>query len=140
MNQLPVTDDASVLRTDYTDPNVWQAICEEIRQPVGPLNFEAHVEFIDDAEYQGIAKDQILGLIPADYPHSYIIVVDAVTISHPDHPLLVIDLQSEPGRDFRALPAQIQAIDNNLSIANMDFEEFADAVDEDGVFRGFDEG
>jgi hypothetical protein len=25
----------------------------------------------------------------------------------------------------------------NLDMANMEFEEFADAVDEDGVFRGF---
>lgn len=28
-------------------------------------------------------------------------------------------------------------VENNLSLANMGFEEFADAVDEDGVFRGF---
>jgi hypothetical protein len=31
----------------------------------------------------------------------------------------------------------IQSIQNNLSIANMDFEEFANSVDDDGVFRGF---
>jgi hypothetical protein len=28
-------------------------------------------------------------------------------------------------------------IENNLSIANMDFEEFAENVDDDGIFRGF---
>jgi hypothetical protein len=28
-------------------------------------------------------------------------------------------------------------IENNLSIANMFFSEFADSVDDDGVFRGF---
>jgi len=28
-------------------------------------------------------------------------------------------------------------VGNNLSIANRDFEEFANSVDEDGVFRGF---
>ena len=27
--------------------------------------------------------------------------------------------------------------ENNLSIANMDFREFAESVDPDGVFRGF---
>jgi hypothetical protein len=31
----------------------------------------------------------------------------------------------------------VQSIENNLSIANMDFAEFADSVNEDGVFRGF---
>jgi hypothetical protein len=28
-------------------------------------------------------------------------------------------------------------VENNLSIANMDYSEFADEVDPDGVFRGF---
>jgi hypothetical protein len=28
-------------------------------------------------------------------------------------------------------------VENNLSIANMGFEEFANAVDKDGIFRGF---
>jgi uncharacterized protein DUF6924 len=29
------------------------------------------------------------------------------------------------------------SVENNLSIANMDFDEFADAVDQDGVYRRF---
>jgi hypothetical protein len=41
------------------------------------------------------------------------------------------------GREFRTIPSKIQGIENNLSIANMDFEEFANTVDERGVFRGF---
>jgi hypothetical protein len=28
-------------------------------------------------------------------------------------------------------------VENNLSLANMDWEDFAATVDEDGVFRGF---
>jgi|GEM_PF-3302045 hypothetical protein len=51
----------------------------------------------------------------------------------------IIDLFDRSIREFRALPTQIQGIENNLSIANMDFEEFADPMDEDGVFRGFPE-
>jgi hypothetical protein len=30
-------------------------------------------------------------------------------------------------------------VENNLSVSNMGFEEFADKVDQDGVFRGFPE-
>ena len=29
-------------------------------------------------------------------------------------------------------------LENNLSLANMDFDEFADAVDAAGIFRGFE--
>ena len=41
------------------------------------------------------------------------------------------------GQEFRAIPSEIQGIENNLSLANMSFEDFARAVDGDGVFRGF---
>jgi hypothetical protein len=64
-------------------------------------------------------------------------IVDAVTVRSPEHPVLVVDLWREPGREFRAVPATVQATENNLSIANINFAEFADAVDEDGIFRGF---
>ena len=62
---------------------------------------------------------------------------NSVTISRLDSPILVIDLYTEVGREFRALPRTIQAIENNLSIANMDFREFADSTDSDGIFRDF---
>jgi hypothetical protein len=49
----------------------------------------------------------------------------------------VVDLLDEPGRTFRAIPPAIQAIDNNLAIANTYFSEFAEKFDLDGVFRDF---
>lgn len=55
-----------------------------------------------------------------------------------EHPLLAVDLYTEPGRTFR-LPARSYAdVSTNLAIANADFAEFADATDESGTFRGFD--
>ncbi|GAB3345306.1 DUF6924 domain-containing protein [Micromonospora halotolerans] len=51
---------------------------------------------------------------------------------------LVVNLNDgDETAPFRALPRQVQAIENNLSIANMDFFEFARAAGPDGVFRGF---
>ena len=63
--------------------------------------------------------------------------MDHSTFADPEHPVLVVDLYSDPGRTFRVIPSQMWGVENNLSLANMDFEEFADAVDKDGVFRGF---
>ncbi|WBC08931.1 hypothetical protein [Micromonospora sp. WMMA1947] len=54
----------------------------------------------------------------------------------PDTPC-ALDLVHEPGRWFRVLPAEMWSVEDNLSIGNMDFFEFADAADPDGVFRGF---
>jgi hypothetical protein len=52
---------------------------------------------------------------------------------------VVVDLLDDGGKTpFRSIPSEIWSIDNNLNIANMDWEEFAGAADEDGIFRGFD--
>lgn len=104
---------------------------------MGVFRFRANVDFVDDVEYAGLTKDQLLELIPKDYSHNFIIVVDQAATSLPDHSLLIVDLYERSGREFRAAPSQIQGIENNLSIANIDFEEFAESVDESGVFRGF---
>jgi hypothetical protein len=55
----------------------------------------------------------------------------------PEFAVLVVNLRNNPHPPFRALPAEIQSIENNLSIANMDYQEFAQNVDSDGIFRGF---
>jgi hypothetical protein len=137
MKQLPQTENPLVLRTDFSNEPIWQAICAEIQKPVGIFRFRANVEFLDDVEYAGVTKEQLLRRVPKNYNHSFIVIVDQAAISHPDHPLLIVDLFERSGNEFRAVPSQIQGIENNLSIANMDFEEFAEAVDEDGIFRGF---
>jgi hypothetical protein len=139
MKHLPITSDSPVLRTDFSDQPSWEAVCEAIGQP-SDEGFQAYVEFIDDRAFEGLTKQQLLAAIPAEYPHTFIIVVDRKSISDAEHPLLVVNLYdglgSEVGEEFRALPSQIHAIQNNLSIANVDFSDFAGAVDGDGVFRG----
>ena len=139
MKPIPKTENALVLRTDFSNQAVWEEICATIRKPVGIFRFRANVEFLDDVDYAGITTDQLLELIHKNYNHTFVIVADQTAISQPDHPLIIIDLYEGSGREFRAVPSQIQGIENNLSIANMDFEEFAESVDEDGVFRGFPE-
>ena len=51
---------------------------------------------------------------------------------------LAVGLHDEPGRTFRVPPRWYADISANLTIANMDFAEFADAVDKSGTYRGFE--
>ncbi len=94
------------------------------------------MEFLDDHENNGVTVEQLIEMVSEDYPHSFMVVADDVSISQSDHPLLIVDLLEVRGRRFRSLPAQVPSVENNLSIGNMGFEEFANAVDEGGVFRG----
>ena len=50
-------------------------------------------------------------------------IMDRTAIQGPEFPVLVVDLFDEPGRTFHVVPSQIQGVQNNLSIANMDFGE-----------------
>ena len=139
-NMIPKTENALVLRTDFSDPAAWEKICAAIRKPAGFFRFRANVEFLEDRAYESISIESLLKLIPDRYNHDFICLVDQDAVRLPEHPILIVDLYQKSGRYFRAVPGEIQGIENNLSIANMDFEEFSGAVDEDGVFRGFPEG
>ena len=137
MKPLPSTEDPLVIRTDFTDDAAWREIQRSIGAPVGDQGFLAHVTFVDDRAFDGADSDELLPLLTAARPfHGFAMLVDRMAISAAEHPLLVLDL-FEPGHAFRAIPATVQSIENNLSISNMDFEEFADSVGSDGVFRGF---
>nr|WP_148085212.1 hypothetical protein [Streptomyces sp. 2132.2] len=70
----------------------------------------------------------------------YMFLAGAATMRDSDHSLLAVDLTDEPGRRFRVPARWFPDISANLSIANMDFAEYADAADGSGTFRGFDEG
>jgi hypothetical protein len=139
MKPIPKTEQSPVLRTDFSDNAAWEALCQEIQTPEPEDGFRAYIDFISDPEFDGMSVEQLLARLPAQYNHSFICIADRTAFSDPEHPILIVDVLREPGRTFRVIPAEMWGVENNLSIANMDFEEFADAVDPDGVFRDFPE-
>jgi hypothetical protein len=137
LKYIPKTQEVPVLRTDFSNDMAWQLLCTAIRQPVG--DFRAYVDFVSDPEYDGIAVEQVLAVVPPDMPHPCIFIVDSIAASNQEHPVLVMDLRRQRGRTFRVIPSAMWGVENNLSLSNMDFEEFADNTDRDGVFRDFRE-
>jgi hypothetical protein len=135
VKNIPKTENSLVLRTDFSDDSAWDSIRTAIEKPVG--EFRAYVDFISDPAYTNLTIADLLALITPDSNHTFIFVVDQRAISDPEHPILVIDLFEERGRSFRVIPSEMWGVENNLSLANMDFVEFAESVDPDGVFRGF---
>ena len=132
MKPLPKSDQSLIVRTDFSNEAAWHVVALAIREPVD--GFYAYVDFVDDAAFEGATVEQLVKL-GNDAHRSFLIVADGETMSGSEHTLLIVDAFADPGRTFRAVPSGIQSIENNLSIANMDFAEFADAVDADGVYR-----
>jgi hypothetical protein len=57
-------------------------------------------------------------------------------------PLLAVRRPDEEEPDdgydeLRVIAEELWEVENNISLANMDWEEFVDAAEDDGVFRGF---
>jgi hypothetical protein len=78
---------------------------------------DATVVIVDDADFDGATKGQLLGLVRASCTHSFMVVVDERAISDPDHPVLIVDLLGGLGREFRATPSAVQGIETTLSMA-----------------------
>jgi hypothetical protein len=94
------------------------------------------VDIIDKRQFAGLSPEDVLQRLPADGSNACLFIVDQRAISDPDHPILVVDLLQGGSRTFRTIPSQVWAIGSNLPIANMDWEDFANNVDDHGVFRG----
>ena len=136
MKKLPRSEDTLLLRTDFSDDDAWADLCEAIQQP-SEEGFRAFVDCISDPTYDGLTVEQLVILAPKGGDYTFAFLADRVTLTNPELPVLVVDLYDEPGRTFRVIPSELWGVENNLSLANMDYAEFAECVDADGVFRGF---
>jgi hypothetical protein len=126
------------VRTDFSHDAVFDVVCALITADDVEGYTPGLVRF-EDRRLDGAAPDEVYRLaLGTDI--SYLFIADARTMTDPEHPLLALDVDSggeEPGGTLRTVPLQVCHIDANLGISNMDFSEYADAVDPDGVFRGF---
>jgi hypothetical protein len=139
---LPKAPDLGLLlvRTDYSDDAAWQRAVAAVTAVYPGDAFErlgANLQPVESPELADLTPEQLVRLPRQDYLGE-LAVAAARTMR--DQTVLFVDLNEfneQVGRTFRAVPREVEAIVANLSIANMDFFEFADNADPDGVFRGF---
>ncbi|WP_330287806.1 DUF6924 domain-containing protein [Streptomyces sp. NBC_00576] len=136
MKQLPCTLEALVVRTDFSADGAWDALRAAVYSP-SKDGFLANVALVDDRRYEGLTPDQAIDLIHPSYRHPLLVLADSAAVTSAELPLLVVDLRGDRGCCIRVVAAELWSIENSLSGANMEFEEFAGSVDDDGVFRGF---
>lgn len=134
---IPETPDAPLIRTDFADDAAWESLLQRLREPVGKMEFLANFTPVSEPSFSGAPPKTLLDAVPAGSPHRILLVSDTHTMTDPRHPVLVVELHGA-GRTFRAEPGSVQSIENNLTIANMDWDEFAERIDAEGVFIPFD--
>ncbi|TQF75261.1 hypothetical protein FK531_02835 [Rhodococcus spelaei] len=131
-----------LLRTDFSDDAAWQRLCDVASGLGGPAPedaaFCASLECISESTLHDLMPEELVGLVPSPPPY-FVFLADSLTFGHPEHPILAVDLNREPGRTVRVVPPSMWSIENNLSLGNMDFSDFADTADSipDRIYRGF---
>ena len=134
--KLPLDDYSLVIRTDFTDEAKWRRVSEAIQSPVGEEQFQASVECLSDQACAGLSPAEVCALVPgAPDERLFVFIVDSLAISNAEHPVLVVDTE-DPGRTFRVIPAAAWAVEANLRLANMGFDDFELSLDADGIYRG----
>ncbi|WP_329098233.1 hypothetical protein OG979_21275 [Actinomadura citrea] len=139
MSPLPRPNDMTslILRTDFSSDSAWA----ELKTAIEGQDEDAYATYVSDPLYSGISIQRLVDLDAAasgDDKLTYIFLADAATMSDDERPLLAVDLYTDPGRTFRVPPRWYGEVSLNLSIANLDFDDFVASADQAGTFRGFD--
>jgi hypothetical protein len=133
---LPSTENSLLVRTTFGNEDAW---VDALSTVLGENEdgFRAYVNVVDDIAWHRVGWEQVRRTALAGDEHaSVLFIVDGAALES-GYPIQVIDLSKESRRPFRCIAYELWAVDNNLNIANMDWEEFAKSTDYDGVFRGF---
>ena len=112
----------------------WAAVVAATQSPALP--FLAKIEFVAKPEFAGKTVDEALALLPKDYPYSFVFLADERALEEEGFPCYCVDLLDERRPRIRVDAKHLASVENNLTMANMDFAEFAEAAKAKGVFRG----
>src|SRR5689334_12295757 len=94
------TANTPVVRTDFSSAEKWEeiraAICRS--QKAAGYDFHAHVDFIQNPQFRNSTAEELLTRLPAEYEHAVLFVVDQITITHPEFPILVVSCFESRGQ------------------------------------------
>lgn len=148
-----------LLRTDFSDDIAWVQVAAAVTKTADfgydeaddiDGSYEPNIQPIADRAFAGVTGADLAAAIPG-LTYGYVLLADARAMGEADRggelTVVYVDLSVDDeearefgfvqGREFRCEVGEIASIEVNLDISNMDFHEFADNVDPDGVFRGF---
>ncbi|MEU5438467.1 hypothetical protein AB0G73_34685 [Streptomyces sp. NPDC020719] len=130
-----------LVRTYIADDAAFAALLDELRIPDEYDNV-ATVSLVEDPRYTAATVESLTTEVVRDHEgqplFSELLVADERCLTDPSFPLLALNLlQDAEHQQFRIAASELSAFCANMSIGNMDFDEWAREAGEDGVFRGF---
>lgn len=142
-----------LIRTDFSSDAAWQLVVDQVSQAADNGDdgdgYEPNLAPISDPGFESTTAEMLASAWPREC-HGYVILADDQSMREAaggNATVVLVDLSADDedeeefgwifGQTFRCAAGEIATIEANLSLANMDFSEYAESVDDDGVFRGF---
>ncbi|WP_067962625.1 DUF6924 domain-containing protein [Nocardiopsis trehalosi] len=132
----------ALVRTHYGDEGAWRALLDAVEAEYAKLDEPpSRILVVDDPAWAGAAPDEAVAAV-GDGEAEAVFLADERAMSEEGRPLLfayVPDDEPRPDEEtrFRVALDMLPSVDVNLSVANTDVSDYADAAREapDGVLR-----
>jgi hypothetical protein len=128
-----------IVRTDFSDEDAWESAWRDITAPREYWDDDVVLDatLVALRAFEGWTGEELAILLSHAGKQGLVFAVDAVTLASPEHPVVVMetDPQREQPRSFRATPHALVDVETQLSIANMDWTDFSESADSDGILR-----
>jgi hypothetical protein len=133
-----------VVRTYFGDQEAWERLMAAVQQPDSDDGYVATVTFVDDPSSTAMSADDLRAQV-ADNPESPMVsfIADERAQRAKGSPLLAVwvappdpELDTSDYAPFRVIASELSTVEVNINLGNLDWDDFAGAVDADGVYRG----
>lgn len=138
----PLPNGSVLVRTWFGGGAAWERLVSQAEAPTAE-GFVANVTCVDDRAYSGLTAEGLVELHADRANVSFI--ADERTLTDPESPILAVlvsrfdfGVEASQLRPFRVIPSELWSVEVNIDIANMDWWDFTENTDDDGVFRGFE--
>lgn len=133
---IPKGDGAVLIRVDSSDAAAWRACVDAVLQE-NAEGFRANLTVVEDPAWAGASVQDVVAAHAGDTERVVAFVFDAAAVHDKKRrALLCIDLSGKKPRTMRVLYTEVWSVENNLSLGNMEWRDFAVAL-KGGVFEGF---
>jgi hypothetical protein len=134
---------ASVLvRTWFSDDSAWESLVSDVET----ANDEGFLANVVPGEQPSLRGGLSAPALKAKQPGGAIVsfIADEMTLTNGERPILAVWVLPRQAGDerpdqlpFRVVASELPSVENNINLANMNWEDFTQAAGEDAIFRRF---
>ena len=127
-----------IIRIDFSDDTSWEAMKYEINKSSFYMQ-SASVHYVSDKYNESLLPGELVAKYKSNQKIDDIYIYDSQSTKDGSILIIALDPIVDCPNSIRITPEKLAMYDVNSSLGNMDFIDFAQSIDSDGIFREFSE-